>query len=86
MIVAMLPKKEFTCRMCTKYVMSNNSYIYRTFEILPKTPSEELEICRMCAKREHGDKNKHKLEDIIEERTEKWQKQKHQGLKEQKSE
>ena len=79
MIVAMLPKKEFTCRMCTKYTIGNNPYIYRTFEILPKTPSEEFEICRKCAKREHGDRNKHKLEDIIEERTKQWQKQRLQG-------
>ena len=79
MIVAMLPKKEFTCRMCTKFTIRNNPYIYRTFEILPKTPSEELEICRKCAKREHGEKNKHKLEDIIEERTKQWQKQRLQG-------
>ena len=34
-------------------------------------------ICKKCAIREHGNKNKRKLEDIIDERTEKWlQKQK----------
>ena len=79
MIVAMLPKKEFTCRMCKKYSMSDNPYIYRTFEILPKTPSEELEVCRKCANREHGDRNKYKLEEIIKERTKQWQKQRLQG-------
>ena len=78
MIVAMLPKKEFTCRMCTKYTIKNNPYIYRSYSI-GDVPSEEFEICRKCAKREHGDKNKHKLEDIIEERTKQWQKQRLQG-------
>ena len=79
MIVAKLPKKEFTCRMCKKYSIGSNPYIYRTFEVLPKTPSEYLEICKTCANREHGDKNKYKLEEAIEERTKQWQKQRLQG-------
>lgn len=81
LIVAKLPKEEFTCYMCKKYKMRDNPYIYRTFHF-EKKPSIEFRICRKCAKREWGDKNKHNLENIIGERTEKWLKQNHQGLKE----
>ena len=77
MIVAKLPKKEFTCRMCKEYSMRAHVYIYKSFEI-GDHPSIESEICRKCAIREHGGKNKYKLDDIIEERTKKWQNQNHQ--------
>ena len=33
---------------------------------------KEYNICKKCAIREHGSKNKRKLEDIIDERTEQW--------------
>ena len=47
-------------------------YIWGNFAIPPKHPYEELEICKACALREYGKKQKVKLNDIIEERTEKW--------------
>lgn len=59
--------------------MSHVSYFKDTrclymenFAILPKHPYEEQRICKKCAMREHGSRNKQKLEDIINERTEKW--------------
>jgi hypothetical protein len=40
--------------MCRDYKVGSYSYVYRTYEILPKTPSEELIICEKCAVRESG--------------------------------
>lgn len=71
MVVARLQKKPFSCEMCKQYKIGASPYIYETFEV-GDIPSKELKICNKCAKREHGDKNKHKLEDVIEERTKKW--------------
>ena len=77
MIVAKLPKREYTCYMCKEYKMRHHQYIYKTYEI-GVTKSEELKICRKCAIREHGSKNKHILDDVIEERTKKWLTPNHQ--------
>lgn len=71
MIVAKLKRGGFTCEMCKQHKIGTYPYVYETFEV-GDIPSEELKICKKCAKREHGDKNKHKLEDVIEERTKKW--------------
>ena len=38
--------------------MSQNKYIYETFEILPKYPKQKLAICQKCAIREDGSKTK----------------------------
>ena len=41
--------------------MFGHSYVWNTFEILPKTPSMELIVCDKCAIREGGYKNKKQL-------------------------
>lgn len=64
-IVERLNKSEFTCDMCNSFSLGRHSYVYKSFEILPKTPSEKLQICEKCAKREHGAKNKIPFEDIF---------------------
>ena len=81
-INAKLPKEYFKCLMC-RITKIQEVYIWGNFAILPKHPYEEMEICKACAIREHGKKNKNKLDIIIEERTKKWLKQqwKVKGLK-----
>ena len=74
-INAKLPKKYFKCNMCSGSHKMQHVYIYGNFAIPPKHLYEEIEICKACAIREHGKKNKHKLDIIIEERTRKWLKQ-----------
>ena len=46
--------------MCKAYKISAKRFIYRTFEILPKTPAEDLIICETCAIREFGNEKKFK--------------------------
>tara|TARA_R100000781_G_scaffold82434_1_gene50781 strand:- start:365 stop:607 length:243 start_codon:yes stop_codon:yes gene_type:complete len=75
-INAKLPKEFFSCEMCSGPSRQQSPYIYGSFAIPPKHPYVEMKICKACALREHGNKNKRKLEDIINERTEKWLKQK----------
>ena len=58
-----LPKAEFTCIMCKQYYMYAFRYVWVTFEILPKTPMEELIICDKCAIREGKVKNKKQLDE-----------------------
>ena len=72
-IVAKLSKEHFSCYMCSVQGYKDR-YIIKTFEVDDKSPSEELIICKTCAIREHGSKNRVKLNDIIEERTIQWQK------------
>ena len=72
-IVAKLSKEHFSCYMCSAQGYKDR-YIIKTFEVDDKSPSEELIICKSCAIREHGSKNRIKLNDIIEERTKEWQK------------
>ena len=67
-IVAKLSKEHFSCYMCSAQGYKDR-YIIKTFEVDDKSPSKELIICKACAIREHGSKNKLKLNDIIEERT-----------------
>ena len=61
--------------MCSGSHKLQHVYIWGNFAIPPKHPYEEIEICKACAIREHGKKNKFKLDTIIEERTKKWLKQ-----------
>ena len=68
-INAKLPKAHFKCTMCHTQ-KHQDVYIWGSFTILPKHPYEEFRICKKCAIREHGKKKK--LEDIIDERTKKW--------------
>ena len=68
---ARLPKSYFRCAMCRTY-KQQDVYILGNFAIPPTNPYEEIRICKKCSIREHGSKNKIKLEDIIEERTKKW--------------
>ena len=68
-INAKLPKEYFKCLMChgTKV---QDVYIWGSFAIPPEHPYEEHKICKKCAIREHGKRNK--LDNIIDERTERW--------------
>ena len=75
-INAKLSKKYFSCEMCSGSHKVQHVYIWGNFAIPPKHPNEELEICKACALREHGKKNKNKFDNIIKERTKKWLKQK----------
>ena len=61
-----LHKDSFVCRMCKQYYMRHYRYIWHTFEILPKSPSEELIICEKCAVRESKFKNKKQLNEHYE--------------------
>ena len=61
--------------MCSGSHKLQHVYIWGNFAIPPKHPYEEIEVCKACAIREHGKKNKYKLDTIIEERTKKWLKQ-----------
>ena len=45
-------------------------YIWGNFAIPPEHPYEEQRICKKCAVREHGKRTK--LDNIIDERTERW--------------
>ena len=74
-INAKLPKRYFKCYMCSKQKFQD-VYIWGSFEILPKHPYLEIEICKKCATREHGKRTK--LEDVIKERTKKWLNQRNQ--------
>ena len=58
--------------MCSGSHKLQHIYIYGNFAIPPEHPYEEMEICKACAIREHGKKNKIKLDDIIDERTKEW--------------
>ena len=59
--------------MCGNTPFKNtDKYLYRTWEILPKLPSESLEICRTCAIRENGSKNKKNFDKMVKERGEKY--------------
>ncbi len=75
-INAKLSKKYFNCNMCSGGHRLQNVYILGNFAIPPEHPYEEIEICKACALREHGKKNKNKLETIIDERTKQWLKRK----------
>ena len=72
-IVAKLPRENFSCEICS-FQGYRDRYVIKTFHIDERSPSVELIICKNCALREHGSKNRVKLNDIIEERTIQWQK------------
>ena len=61
------PRRYIICDMC-KTSGPTDVFTWGSFEILPKHPYYELKICRKCAKREHGSKNKVKLDEINERR------------------
>ena len=71
-INAKLPKKHFQCNMCSGSHKLQHVYILGNFAMPPEHPYAEMEICKACAMREHGKKNKKKLDTIIEERTKRW--------------
>ena len=76
-INARLPKTYFNCEMCGIYKLQG-VYIWGSFG-LPYY--YEKRICKACAIREHGRRNKLKLEDVINERTERWLKKEKQKQK-----
>tara|TARA_Y100001938_G_C7788337_1_gene281288 strand:+ start:94 stop:318 length:225 start_codon:yes stop_codon:yes gene_type:complete len=67
-IVAKLSKERYNCYMC-----SFTGYAER-YIVVPHIvdTDKEYTICSSCAKREHGSKNRIKLQDVIEERTKTW--------------
>ena len=67
---AKLSKEHFTCYMC-RITKAQDVYIWGNFAIPPKHPYKEQRICNKCAKREHGKRTK--LENVINERTKRWQ-------------
>ena len=71
MIKAKLPKEYLNCQMCAKNKLQD-VYIWGSFAMLPEHPYYELKICKDCAVKDHGHRNKFKLNDIIEERTKQW--------------
>ena len=58
--------------MCSGSHKLQHVYILGNFALPPEHPYEEMKICKACAIREHGKKNKIKLETLTEERTKKW--------------
>ena len=68
-INAKLPKGYFKCHMCSTHKIQE-VYVWGNFAIPPEHPYKEQRICKKCAIREHGKRKK--LEDIINERTERW--------------
>tara|TARA_R100000781_G_C4023830_1_gene108096 strand:+ start:304 stop:534 length:231 start_codon:yes stop_codon:yes gene_type:complete len=75
MIKAKLSKEYLKCEMCAKNKLQD-VYIWGSFAMLPEHPYYELKICKDCAVKDHGHKNKIKLNNIIEERTKQWLRQK----------
>ena len=67
-IVAKLSKEHFNCYMCS-FVGYADKYIVKPHIV---DIDKEYPICTNCAKREHGNKNRVKLQDVIEERTKTW--------------
>ena len=66
-------KNSNKCDMCLERPFRiNDKYLYLTWEILPKLPSEKLEICKKCALREIGSKNRKNFEEIIRKRGERY--------------
>ena len=70
-INAKLPKSYFMCHMC-RITKVQDVYIWGNFAIPPEHPYKEQRICKKCAIKEHGKKNKRKLNEIIDERTKQW--------------
>ena len=64
-IIKQLPRSEITCQMCKDYKIAAKRFVFRTFEILPKTPSEDLIICEKCAIREFSSKDKNKFKEMF---------------------
>ena len=67
-VIGVYPKADFKCQMCqeTKWSKSIN-WRGMGWHIKPKEMRELLRICLICAKREHGPKNRLKLKDLIKE-------------------
>tara|TARA_R100000152_G_C6781773_1_gene217066 strand:- start:4512 stop:4751 length:240 start_codon:yes stop_codon:yes gene_type:complete len=61
------PRRLLKCEMC-HVTGTTEVYTWGSFEILPKHPYYEMKICKKCAKREYGTKNKVKFDDYIERR------------------
>ena len=74
-INAKLPKEYFKCLMC-RITKVQDVYIWGNFAIPPEHPYEEYKVCKKCAIRENGKRNK--LDNVIDERTKQWLKKKNQ--------
>ena len=62
-----LIRKKFTCSMCKSNIWFDSQYVLETFEILPKTPKEELIVCYKCAIRESKFKKRKDLDSYLDE-------------------
>ena len=76
-IVAKLSKEHYNCYMCS-FIGYAERYIVKPHIV---DIDKEYTICSNCAKREHGSKNKVKLNDIIKERTKQWYQHQSKKLK-----
>lgn len=63
-IIKKLNREPHTCEMCKKFKIGDR-YIYLSFAFKEHS-SSKLVICKPCAKREHGPKNKTPLEDLFQ--------------------
>ena len=76
LIVAKLSKKHYNCYMCS-FIGYAERYIVKPHIV---DTDKEYTICSNCAKREHGSKNRVKLQNVIDERTKIWLQRKNQDL------
>jgi len=67
-VVAKLSKEHYNCYMCS-FTGYAERYIVKPHIV---DIDKEYIICSNCAKREHGNKNRIKLQDVIDERTKRW--------------
>ncbi len=61
-IVRKIKNASFTCEMCTKFLIGPR-YIYES-SYFKEFKTKELIVCKACAKREHGPKNKTPLPEL----------------------
>ena len=72
-VVKHLGKDLSKCDMCHNLPFKTiDKYLYLTWEMLPKLPQKELTICKKCALREVGSKNKKNFDKIVREKGEKY--------------
>ena len=57
--------KQKKCEMCKQGIMHDESFRYIPFTDL--VDYDELWICKACAKREHGSRNKYKWKDLYKD-------------------
>jgi len=61
-IVKKIKNASFTCEMCSKFLVGPR-YIYES-SFFKEYKTKQLTICKVCAKREHGPKNRMPLPEL----------------------